>query len=326
MIWTRLAASFLFIAALIGGFAVYVSQRAASRVAEINAAYPPQGAFVEVEGLQIHGVVLGSDEGAARPDVVLIHGASGSTRDFTIGLAPLLAERYRVIVLDRPGLGHSDALPFDAASIEDQARVLQKAASAFGAEKPIVVGQSYGGAVSLAWAVNHPDTLSGLLPLAAASNLWVTGLDALYVITTNPIGRTLVVPMITAFAGKKQVDDAIVSIFKPQKTPEGYGDDVGGALILRTETFRSNAEMRKRIKEEIRALVPRYSEISVPTEIIHGTSDTIVPHRIHSDKLAEQIEGAVYTKLDGVGHMPHHTNKEDVIAAVDRLAARAQLR
>ena len=42
------------------------------------------------------------------PDVVLIHGAFGSLRDFTFDLSDRLSERYRVIAFDRPGLGYTD--------------------------------------------------------------------------------------------------------------------------------------------------------------------------------------------------------------------------
>ena len=39
----------------------------------------------------------------AGPDLVLIHGSSGNTRDFTFGFVDTVKDRYRVIVFDRPG-------------------------------------------------------------------------------------------------------------------------------------------------------------------------------------------------------------------------------
>ena len=63
-------------------------------------AYPPEGQFISVDGVQVHAVVRG--EG---PDLVLIHGSSGSARDFTFSLLYRLAKDYRVNVMDRPGLG-----------------------------------------------------------------------------------------------------------------------------------------------------------------------------------------------------------------------------
>ena len=102
------------------------------------------------------------------PDLVLIHGASGNTRDMTFSLAPRLAEDYRVIVLDRPGLGYTDRINGTGATITQQAELLQKAAAQLGADRPIVLGHSYGGAVALAWAVTRPDHISALVNVSGA--------------------------------------------------------------------------------------------------------------------------------------------------------------
>ncbi|MEM9023170.1 MAG: alpha/beta fold hydrolase, partial [Bacteroidota bacterium] len=53
---------------------------------------------------------------------------SGMTRDMTYRLAPALADRYRVIVFDRPGLGYSDPITPNGTSISDQAALLSAAA------------------------------------------------------------------------------------------------------------------------------------------------------------------------------------------------------
>ena len=64
----------------------------------------------------------------------------------------------------------------------------------------------------------------------------------------------------------------------------------------------------------------------MPVEIIHGDADTIVPLSVHSITLPQQIPNANLQILKGVGHMPHHTNMDDVIAAIKRAASRAGLR
>ena len=66
----------------------------------------------------------------------------------------------------------------------------------------------------------------------------------------------------------------------------------------------------------------QYGQIKVPVEIVHGDADTIVPLAVHSAKVPGQIAGANVTVLPGIGHMPQHTNPDDVIAAIDRVAAR----
>jgi pimeloyl-ACP methyl ester carboxylesterase len=39
--------------------------------------------------------------------------------------------------------------------------------------------------------------------------------------------------------------------------------------------------------------------------------------------MVERIAGARLTLLEGVGHMPHHSDPDAAIAAIDRVAARA---
>lgn len=300
---------------------VAVLWRAGVREARAEAAYPPEGQILDVQGHRVHAVVMG--EG---PDVVLIHGASGSTRDMTFALAPALADRYRVIVLDRPGLGYTDRLGSGGASIFEQAALLSAAARQLGAEKPILVGHSYGGAVSLAWAVDYPGQVAALVTLGGASHPWDTPLDPLYRVTSNPLGSAILVPLITAFVPASRVEDGVNSVFHPQTAPEGYAAHFGPGITLRRETLRENALQRANLLEEIRTLSPRYGQITVPTEIVHGTEDDIVSLTLHAEQSARDIPDANLTRLDGIGHMPQHVSQPQVEAAIDRAATRAGLR
>ncbi|WP_170393828.1 alpha/beta fold hydrolase [Ruegeria arenilitoris] len=295
--------------------------RAGRNEARAEAAFPPEGQIVEVNGIPVHAVVMG--EG---PDVVLIHGSSGNTRDMTFALAPILAENYRVIVFDRPGLGYSASFNSDGETIEEQAEILQKAAAQLGAEKPIVAGQSYGGSVSLAWAVTRPGNISGLVLIAAAAIPWETPLDGFNTLAATPTGSVTALPLITAFVPEWYVEKALDKVFEPQTAPEGYADHFGPGLTMRRASMHANAKQRANLLEEVRALQPRYGEIDVPTEIVHGTADDTVGLGWHSHRLIEQIPGAELIELPGIGHMPQVVAAPEVAAAIDRAAQRAGLR
>ncbi|MEY8840187.1 alpha/beta fold hydrolase, partial [Cribrihabitans sp. XS_ASV171] len=122
------------------------------------------------------------------------------------------------------------------------------------------------------------------------------------------------------------VEDAIARTFAPQTAPEGYADHLGPALTLRRKSLRANAKQRANLLDEIEALHTRYGEISVPTEILHGDADDTVALTLHSANLANQIPAAHLTVLPGVGHMLHHAEPDEIVAAIDRAAARAGLR
>jgi pimeloyl-ACP methyl ester carboxylesterase len=295
--------------------------KAARHEARAVAEYPPLGQFVTVDGKRLH--LLQTGEG---PDIVLIHGASGNMRDFTHDLVPRLAERYRVTVVDRPGLGHSDRLDRDGATIFEQADVLVRAVAELGVERPLVLGHSYGGAVALAWATRHPEATAGLILLAAASNPWDTPLSTYYRVLSSPVGQVVATPLLTAWVPDHVVTDTIASIFEPQPTPQGYADYIGAGLTLQRRALRENALQRAGILEEITQMVPDYAGIDMPVEVLHGDADTIVWLAIHSEPLARQIDGANLVVMEGVGHSPHHAEPETVVAAIDRAAERAGLR
>ncbi|MEM8730664.1 MAG: alpha/beta hydrolase [Pseudomonadota bacterium] len=296
-------------------------RRAARKEAVYEAAYPPEGQILNIDGVKVHAVVMGDG-----PDLVLIHGTGGNTRDMTLSLAPRLAERYRVIVLDRPGNGYTDMIRTRGDTIEDQARLLARAATALGADRPIVLGHSYGGSVALAWAVYVPDQISALVPLAAASNPWTTPLDRIYALNSSWVGSVFLVPLMTAHTPQDRITDAITGIFAPQPAPDGFAEATGVPLTLRRTCLRSTALQRAHLLDEITAMAAHYNTLDLPVEIVHGREDQVVSCAIHSDPLAEQIPGAHYTPLEGIGHMPHHVEQDTVVAAIDRAAERAGLR
>ncbi len=292
--------------------------RSAALARATEADYPPEGEFVEIAGTRIHFVTEGSG-----PDLVMIHGASGSTRDFTYQMLEELRSDYRVTIFDRPGFGYSERVP--EATIAQQADLLAAASRGIGLRDPIVLGQSYGGAVALAWALQGHDA-SALVLVSAPSNPWTTGIGTYYRVLSSPAGQLVVAPLLSAWVPDTVIDQSLMSIFEPNGAPQDYGEHIGPRLSLRLETLRENALQRRALLEQITAQAVRYPELTLPVEILHGTQDTIVPAAIHSEPLSRQLPGGELTLLDGIGHMPHHVAMEHVLEAIDRAATRAGLR
>ncbi|MGS4945605.1 alpha/beta fold hydrolase [Meridianimarinicoccus sp. RP-17] len=315
-------ASFAAALAVAAGMATHF--RAGAREAAAEAAWPPAGQLLDVGGVKVHAHVSGSG-----PDVVLIHGAGGSLRDFTFDLVGRLEDRYRVIAFDRPGHGWTDmrdtqGQPFD--SPQAQATLLQAAARQLDVHTPIVLGHSFGGSVAMAWAVTQPDTLAGVVLLAGASMPWPGTLNASYRVNANPLGAAVVVPLITAWAPLSYAETVLAGIFAPQPMPDGYADHFGLPMAMRRDILRANARQVNGLRPHVVALSERYPLLSLPVELVHGTADTIVPLAVHSGPLAALVPGANLTALEGVGHMPHHSDPAAAVAAIDRAAARAGLR
>ena len=317
----RLALSILIAATAIGGCALLTDRRATARELTAEAAFPPTGRIIDVQGIKVHAHIQGSG-----PDLVLIHGASGNTRDFTFSLVNRLAQDYRVIAFDRPGLGWTESLGPDGVSPLLQARLLQGAADELGVTRPIVLGHSYGGAVAMAWGLTDTPDTAALVIVSGATMPWPGGLGPFYAVTGSRLGAATVIPAITAFASPDQAESVIAGIFAPDPAPAGYADYVGAGLTMRRSTLRDNAMQVSGLKPHVTRMAEEYPALDLPVELLHGTADTIVPAAIHAIPLSQRLPDANLVLVDGMAHMPHHTHPDEVAAAIDRAARRAGLR
>ena len=318
----KLASKVLLSAALLAGLAGCVGYRATQREAASETNYPASGRFVTVNGQRVHYEMKGTG-----PDLILIHGALGNLRDMTFSLRDRLTDRYRVTTFDRPGFGYSDPLPDSGASLLSQALVLQAAARDIGVTNPIVMGHSYGGAVALSWGMN-PDILppSALVLVSAPTLPWPGKLDILYRVTGSPVGGALVVPLITAFISDDYLNESLTGIFKPAAVPVGYDAFIGSGLTLRRTSLRANGKQVNILRDQLVAMEPGYPRLTLPVELVHGDKDTSVPLTIHAQPLSKLLPNAALTIVPGAGHMPHHSDPQMIVDAIDRAAARAELR
>ncbi|MEL6642219.1 MAG: alpha/beta hydrolase, partial [Pseudomonadota bacterium] len=271
------------------------------------------------------------------PHVVLLHGAGGNLREFTLGHLDALAQRYTVTAFDRPGLGYSDRVPgvaTGALAVEgdppmDQAAVLRAAATQIGIENPIVVGHSFGGIVAMAWAnagldEDSPVNASAVVSWAGVLMPWPGELGRYYTFLGSPLGGA-VIPILSAYASNERIVSGIPDIFAPDPMPDTYVAQIGAPLTVRTANFRANVRQVNTLRPHVVEMSARYPELTLPIEVIHGTADTTVPIHVHPQELIKIVASANLTTLDGVGHMPHHADPEAAVAAIDRAAQRASL-
>lgn len=306
---------------------VFTLRRADLREAAIEAQNPPEGEIVTVGGREVHVVVKGDG-----PDLVLIHGAGGSSRDFTIGLADQLAESFRVFVVDRPGFGWSERMDADlkgawttaSESPLEQARHLANAVAQLGAENPIILGHSFGGAVAMGWALEAD--AAGIVIVSGATMPWPGDIDWTYRVLGSLPGGAALPPLVSAFMPSDYVAGTLEGVFAPQAVPEGYLARAGVLMATRIPTLRANARQVSALRPHVVDMSARYGEVDIPVEVLHGSADTTVYAKVHAEPLTALLPNATLTILDGIGHMPHHAVPGDVIAAIDRVARRAGLR
>ena len=285
----------------------------------IEQKYPPIGAFIDSGENRIHYVDMGPRD-AAGPPIVLIHGASANMRDMKTALGDQLARRYRVIAVDRPGRGYSTR-PRDGYRLEVQARLIRDALRDLGIEKPLIVGQSLGGAVALAYTLQYQDEISGAVYLAAVSHEWPGGVTWYNTASELPgvgfVMRRAFIPIYGPVVAEAGVDGS----FWPNPAPDNYIEATALPLLFRPRDFQSNAADIVHLKAQIKEMMRSYGEITVPVRIFTGTHDTTVSPTLHSYTLSEQVKDGELTFLDEEGHGLHHTASREIIAGIDTLIA-----
>jgi pimeloyl-ACP methyl ester carboxylesterase len=98
--------------------------------------------------------------------IVLLHGYGGGAAIF-FSVIKILAENYRVISVDLPGMGMSSRPPFEA---EQEAEAkdffikpLERLFDHLGLSRFILLGHSFGGFIASCYAIAHPDQIESLI-------------------------------------------------------------------------------------------------------------------------------------------------------------------
>src|SRR5690606_7364383 len=102
----------------------------------------------------------GATTNTNKPVIVLLHGYCGSSAYFS-KLAPLLAERYRLLIPDLLGHGQSTPLEQETYRLQEQASFIVQWLQGIGVHEAYVFGHSLGGYITLALAEQQPELLKG---------------------------------------------------------------------------------------------------------------------------------------------------------------------
>ena len=240
--------------------------------------------FLETE----YGTFHVESAGRGAP-VLFIHGGTASAREWRYVL-PLLAEHAECVAIDRLGCGESDrsARGYDRATLTDS---LFAVADALGWLSFAVVGQSFGGFWALSMAFAKPERITGMVIVNGAGGPMTEAELAAWE------GRRAARRQTTPSDPSAAIDAVMQEILaNPGRVPRSFRD------VLRFQTEHADPGQLDAVSGEFRRLaVAPYSELRMPTLVIWGEQDSMIPlERGH--KLAEAIPGARFVGLPGVGH------------------------
>ncbi|MGH8807803.1 MAG: alpha/beta fold hydrolase [Noviherbaspirillum sp.] len=277
---------------------------------------PPAGQFIDVDGVRLHYV----EQGEGRP-LVLLHGEGGMIQDFvSSGLIDLAAANYRVIVFDRPGHGYSQRPRTTIWTPQAQARLLHKALRRLGVEQPIVVAHSWGTLVALALALDFPDDVQSLV-LLSGYYYPVPRADVLLLSPPAiPIVGDLLRYTISPLIGRALWPAMLHRMFGPAPIPQRYAAEYPVWMTLRPSQLRASAAESLLMIPAAFSLQHRYHELTMPVVIMAGEHDHHADYHAHSERLHRELPHSTLHLTAGGGHMLHHVEQHEVMAAIDQAA------
>jgi pimeloyl-ACP methyl ester carboxylesterase len=275
---------------------------------------------IDVGGYRLASILVEPGKRPDLPPIVFIHGASASLYDPMFSFRAKLEGRAKLLFVDRPGHGSSDAGPDKNILPDGQADAIARLMEKRGIHKAIVVGHSFGGAIAAALAMRHPDMVSGLVFLSPAVYPWDSGVAWYYDAASAPVAGPLFSTLIVPPLGLLAIDRATVGVFAPNHRPPDYIASTRALQALRPAAFRHNAREVAGLSDWAKTASPGYRKIRAPTVIITGDTDGVVSPEIHARHLARDIPGATLVTVRNLGHKSDYIANDLAIAAIEKLA------
>src|SRR5215472_6155785 len=110
--------------------------------------------FVDVEGAKL---VADGPAMRERPTLLLLHGGPGFDHSSYKPAFSELADTAQLVYYDHRGNGRSDRSTRERWNLAQWGDDVVALCDALDIEKPVVLGQSFGGMVAMSYAVRHPD-------------------------------------------------------------------------------------------------------------------------------------------------------------------------
>jgi pimeloyl-ACP methyl ester carboxylesterase len=287
---------FLGLLVLIGAAGIALYQSDVPR-AEAVARYggPPSKFVTLMSGAVAHHRSYGP-EGA--PVLLLLHGSNASLHTWE-PWAKLLAGDLRVITVDLPGHGLTGAVPGDDYSQKGMAAFVLEFAAALELKSFAIGGNSMGGGVAARFVVENPGVATALIlvdaagqpssrPRNAGLGFRLLRLPVLREIIPYLGARMLIENGLKqAFADDTQVTDAMIDRYAMLNRMAGTRQ----ATLTRFQTPPDDV------------LSKRAAEISIPTLILWGSEDTLIPQDA-AEVWKSKVKGSELIVYPGIGHIP----------------------
>lgn len=216
------------------------------------------------------GAPAGSADGTTGKAVLLLHGSGpgvSAWANWRNQLAPF-AERHRVVAPDLVGFGYTEIRDDQEYSREVWLRQIVDLLDALEIERVHVVGNSFGGSMALALAINHPERVAKVVLMGAAGVPFeiTEGLDAVwgYEPSEEAMGRLMRETF--AYDSSFITDELVASRYAASTRP--------GTMEAFASMFPAP---RQRWVEALAHPEEAIRGMTAPTLVVHGRDDKVIP-------------------------------------------------
>ena len=285
--------------------------------AEMRAKYgAPPSQFVEIgDGVRVHL----RDEGPRdAPAIVLLHGSNADLHTWEPWVQALKGQ-YRVIRFDQVGHGLTGPDPREDYSRANYVADILEVADRLGLERFVIGGNSMGGKHALAFAVAHPERVSGLV-LVDGSGGPMLKLDKVKEEkTSGNIGfRIARMPGVNLLAEQITPRSLIAQSLEQSVSNKAI---VTPAMIDRYwELLRYPGNRRatlKRFSEPYDPLTEaEIAAVATPTLILWGEEDRLIPVEA-GEWLDRTLPDSTLVVYPGIGHLPHEEAADQTLGDLE---------
>lgn len=259
----------------------------------------PASRYIDLPGeVRVHYRDQGDPNG---PVLVMVHGFSANLETWEPWVQRLGGE-YRIISLDLPGHGLTRTPKGYVLPPTGFVDVVDKVTTKLNAPKFVLIGNSMGGGVGWAYALAHSDRLNGLVLVDAAGWPPQPGEPdegpAVFRVLSNPVGRALVRDLDMSAMTR----DGLRAAFEPQP-------DLATEPMVTRYVEMARAPGHKDIilglmsTERAPATKEALSKIAVPTLVMHGDTDKLIPVG-DAKRFGDAIPGSTVIVYEKTGHIP----------------------
>ncbi len=272
--------------------------------------------FVEAGGLRWHVQRLDPPSPRA-PVLLLLHGTGAATHSWR-GLAPRLAQTFRVVAPDLPGHGFTAMPPPEGLSLPGMAAAVGALLEALDVDPLLVVGHSAGAALGARLVLDGRCAPRGLVGLAPAL-LPLPGLPGqLFAPAARWLGAMPIAPRMFARLGASPT--MLDRLLRGTGSAIGEDGRRGYAMLVANPGHVAGA-IGMMARWDLQALERDLARLGVPVLAIVGGRDTTLPPD-EAERVRRRVPGALVETLAGLGHLAHEERPDLVAARIVAFAAR----